>query len=82
MKSTSVGDGLGVVPGRGGHHSPLLLLRGEMRDEVDSATNLKGSGGHVVFVLDVDFGVEELVELRICIKRRLWKVPANDVPRL
>jgi hypothetical protein len=71
-----------MITGGGGHHSPLPLLRGEVRDEVDSATNLKGSGGRMVFVLDVDFGVEELVELRIRIKRSLRKVPANDVPRL
>jgi hypothetical protein len=50
-----------------------------MRDEVDSATNLKGSCGHVVFVLDIDFGIEKLVKLRIVVKGCLRKIARNGL---
>jgi hypothetical protein len=79
MKSAGIGDGLGVITGGGGHYSPLPLLRGEVGDEIDSATDLKGSRGHMVFMFDVDFGIEKLVKLRIVVKRCFRKITRNDL---
>src|SRR5262245_41446138 len=48
---SSVGNGLAVIAGRGSNHSTLALLFRELAGQIDSTSNLKGSGRQVVFVL-------------------------------
>lgn len=65
-----IGDRLAVVPGRGRDHSALVLLRAELRDQVDPVPDLEGADRLMVLVLDEDLGVGQRVQARVAEQRR------------
>src|SRR5690606_9068292 len=55
-----IGQGLGVVAGRGGDDAALLLVRGQLQQPVQGAALLEAAGEVQIVELDPDLGAGQL----------------------
>ena len=70
VKTARQCDGLTVIPRARADDAALLLLVAQLRDQIQTAADLEGSGRVVILVLDPGGAANPLVEQRMLEERR------------
>jgi hypothetical protein len=64
-----IGDGLAVITGGSGSHTPAFFLLRKLGEQVNAAPHLEGAQSLMVLVLYIDLSAQKLVEGEVVMER-------------